>query len=153
MWGALSDERTGLWFTAVIVCTTCHLLVYLRCYMTPFYMVSPERANLLDSWWDFLDWRINPWQSFYLRRRTRYRKPYLNASHRVWTRERRSRTSEDRSSLTSRAALVMSALAAYNLDKEIGPGREADYSPPSSAEVKKGGAILPLPHTSSWHSA
>jgi hypothetical protein len=28
--------------------------------------------------------------------------------------------------------------------------READHSPPSSAEVKNGGAITPLPHTSSW---
>jgi hypothetical protein len=26
------------------------------------------------------------------------------------------------------------------------PGREADHSPPSSAEVKNGGAIPPLPH-------
>jgi hypothetical protein len=26
------------------------------------------------------------------------------------------------------------------------PGREADHSPPSSAEVKSGGAIPPLPH-------
>jgi hypothetical protein len=25
------------------------------------------------------------------------------------------------------------------------PGRDADHSPPSSAEVKKGGALLPLP--------
>jgi hypothetical protein len=32
-------------------------------------------------------------------------------------------------------------------------GREADHSPPSSAEVKNGGAIPPLPHTSSWHGA
>jgi hypothetical protein len=32
-------------------------------------------------------------------------------------------------------------------------GREADCSLLSSAEVKKGGAILPLPHLSSWHSA
>jgi hypothetical protein len=32
-------------------------------------------------------------------------------------------------------------------------GRESDHSPPSSAEVKKGGAIPPLPHMSSWHSA
>jgi hypothetical protein len=30
-------------------------------------------------------------------------------------------------------------------------GLEADHSPPSSAEVKKGGAIPPLPHMSSWH--
>jgi hypothetical protein len=29
------------------------------------------------------------------------------------------------------------------------PGREADNSLPSSAEVKNGGAIPPLPHTSS----
>jgi hypothetical protein len=33
------------------------------------------------------------------------------------------------------------------------PGREGDQSPPSSAEVKKGGAISPLPHMSSWHGA
>jgi hypothetical protein len=33
------------------------------------------------------------------------------------------------------------------------PGREADHSSPSSAEVKNGGAIPPLPHMSSWHSA
>jgi hypothetical protein len=31
-------------------------------------------------------------------------------------------------------------------------GRGADYSPPSSAEVKNGGALPPLPHMSSWHS-
>jgi hypothetical protein len=29
----------------------------------------------------------------------------------------------------------------------------ADHSPPTSAEVKKGGAIPPLPHMSSWDSA
>jgi hypothetical protein len=33
------------------------------------------------------------------------------------------------------------------------PGREADHPPPSSAEVKNGGAIPPVPHMSSWHSA
>jgi hypothetical protein len=33
------------------------------------------------------------------------------------------------------------------------PGHEADYSPPSSAVVKNGGAISPLPHMSSCHSA
>jgi hypothetical protein len=32
-------------------------------------------------------------------------------------------------------------------------GREADHSPPSSAEVRYGGAIPPLSHTSSWRSA
>jgi hypothetical protein len=29
---------------------------------------------------------------------------------------------------------------------EKGQGHEADHSPPSSAEVKKGGATPPLPH-------
>jgi hypothetical protein len=33
------------------------------------------------------------------------------------------------------------------------PGREADHSLPSIAEVKNDGAIPPLPHMSSWHSA
>jgi hypothetical protein len=33
------------------------------------------------------------------------------------------------------------------------PGCEADHSPPSSAKVKNGGAIPPLPHKSSHHSA
>lgn len=32
-------------------------------------------------------------------------------------------------------------------------GCQADHSPPPSAEAKKGGAIPPLPHVSSWHSA
>jgi hypothetical protein len=30
------------------------------------------------------------------------------------------------------------------------PELEADYSHPSSAEVNNGGAIPPVPHTSSW---
>jgi hypothetical protein len=34
-----------------------------------------------------------------------------------------------------------------------GQGREADHSPPSSAEVKIGGAIPPLPQIYSWHNA
>jgi hypothetical protein len=33
------------------------------------------------------------------------------------------------------------------------PGHETDHLPPSNAEVKNGGAIPPLPHMSSWHSA
>jgi hypothetical protein len=33
------------------------------------------------------------------------------------------------------------------------PGREADHPPLSSAEVKNGGAIPPLPHTYSWLGA
>jgi hypothetical protein len=31
-------------------------------------------------------------------------------------------------------------------------GHNADHSDPSSAEVKNGGTIPPLPHTSSWHN-
>jgi hypothetical protein len=31
-------------------------------------------------------------------------------------------------------------------------GREADHSPPNSAEVKKCGSIHPLPHTPSWRN-
>jgi hypothetical protein len=30
------------------------------------------------------------------------------------------------------------------------PLHEVDHSSPSNAEVKNGGAISPLPHTSSW---
>jgi hypothetical protein len=33
------------------------------------------------------------------------------------------------------------------------PGREADHSPPTSAEVKKRGSIHQLPHMSSWRGA
>jgi hypothetical protein len=33
------------------------------------------------------------------------------------------------------------------------PGREADHSPPSSADAKNDGSIPPLHHMSSWHSA
>jgi hypothetical protein len=33
------------------------------------------------------------------------------------------------------------------------PGREADHSPPTSAEVKQRASIHPLSHTSSWRSA
>jgi hypothetical protein len=33
------------------------------------------------------------------------------------------------------------------------PGHEADYSSPSSAEVKNGGPIPPVPYASSWSGA
>jgi hypothetical protein len=33
------------------------------------------------------------------------------------------------------------------------PGRETEHSPPTSAEVKNGGAIPPVPHTSSWRAS
>jgi hypothetical protein len=32
-------------------------------------------------------------------------------------------------------------------------GHEADHSPPSSAEIRNGRTIPPVPHVSSWHSA
>jgi hypothetical protein len=32
------------------------------------------------------------------------------------------------------------------------PGLEDDHTPPFSSEVKNGGAIPPVPHTSSWRS-
>jgi hypothetical protein len=33
------------------------------------------------------------------------------------------------------------------------PGCEADHPPQSIVEVKNGGALLRLPHTSSWHGS
>jgi hypothetical protein len=33
------------------------------------------------------------------------------------------------------------------------PGRETNHSPPSSGEVKNGGAVPPLRHMSSWRGA
>jgi hypothetical protein len=46
--------------------------------------------------------------------------------------------------------LVQWVLGAFSLWVKR-PGSEADHSPPSSAEVKNGGVIPPLPHISSWH--
>jgi hypothetical protein len=42
--------------------------------------------------------------------------------------------------------------------RELSPGvkrtgREADHSPPTSAKVKNGGAIPPLPHAFLWRGA
>jgi hypothetical protein len=36
---------------------------------------------------------------------------------------------------------------------DFSQGCEADHLPPSSAEVKEGGTVHPLPYMSSWHSA
>jgi hypothetical protein len=33
------------------------------------------------------------------------------------------------------------------------PGHEIDHSSPSSVEIKKDGALHPLPHTSSWRGS
>jgi hypothetical protein len=49
------------------------------------------------------------------------------------------------------AAYSMSTGRTFPGDKA--QGREADHSPPSSVEVKNGGAIPPFPHMSLWHSA
>jgi CHASE2 domain-containing sensor protein len=47
MWGVLSDERTGLSFTAVVVTSTCRL--YLQSYLLAFYSVvrSPVPSGLI----------------------------------------------------------------------------------------------------------
>jgi hypothetical protein len=61
-------------------------------------------------------------------------------------------------STTSRAALgpiqppIQWVLGAISPGVKWSEGK-ADHSPPSSAEVKNGGAIPSLPHMSSWHSA
>jgi hypothetical protein len=48
---------------------------------------------------------------------------------------------------------TMSRLALGTLSPGVKrPGREADHSP-SSAEVKNGGAVPPLPYMSSWYNA
>jgi hypothetical protein len=50
-------------------------------------------------------------------------------------------------------------LVSYSMDRGAlstgvkRPGREADHSSPSTAEVKKDEAIPQFPHMSSWHSA
>jgi hypothetical protein len=58
----------------------------------------------------------------------------------------------------SRAALepiqhpIEWVLAGYTPGVKV-PGSEADHSPPYIAEVKNGGAVLPLLHSSSWRDA
>jgi hypothetical protein len=62
-------------------------------------------------------------------------------------------------SITSRPALGLTQPPIQWVPGALSPWsklleREADHhSPPSSAEVKNGGAIRPLPHASSWRSA
>jgi hypothetical protein len=61
-------------------------------------------------------------------------------------------------STTSRPAMGPSQPSIQWLPGALSPrvkrqGCEADHSPHSSAEVKKGGSIQPLPHTPSWLSA
>jgi hypothetical protein len=46
---------------------------------------------------------------------------------------------------------IMSIFASTTVNR--GEGMKLTTRPPSSAEVKNGGAIPPLPHMSSWHSA
>jgi hypothetical protein len=62
------------------------------------------------------------------------------------------------STITARSALGPTQSSIQWLPGVVFPGlkrqrRESDHSPPSSAEVKNGGAIPPLPHTSSWRGA
>jgi hypothetical protein len=61
-------------------------------------------------------------------------------------------------STASKSALGLKISPSQWVSGSFSPGvkqplREADHSPPSSAQLKNGGAILLLPHTSSWHSA
>jgi hypothetical protein len=55
---------------------------------------------------------------------------------------------DDRGSISGRVKIFL-----FPTESRLAAGRVADHSPPSSAEVKNGGAIPPLPHMSSWHSA
>jgi hypothetical protein len=61
-------------------------------------------------------------------------------------------STSSRSALRPTQTPVQSVSGALSLGAK-GQVREADHSPPSSAEIKKGGAILPLLRISSWHSA
>jgi hypothetical protein len=45
MWGVLSDERAGPYFTAVKISSTCHL--YLQFYMSALYTLICERSRFL----------------------------------------------------------------------------------------------------------
>jgi hypothetical protein len=56
-------------------------------------------------------------------------------------------------SLTSRPALGLIQPPIQVIPGAMWPRREADHSPPSSAEVKNGGAIPPLSHPPSGLSA
>jgi hypothetical protein len=61
-------------------------------------------------------------------------------------------------STSSRPALGPTQLPIQWIPGALSPGiqrqgREAGYSPPSSAEVKNVGDTPPLPHTPSWRSA
>jgi hypothetical protein len=56
-------------------------------------------------------------------------------------------------SIASRPALGHTQPAIQLVPAVKQPGYEADHSSPSSADVKNSGAISPLPHMSSWHSA
>jgi hypothetical protein len=57
-------------------------------------------------------------------------------------------------SVMSRPALVPIQWAQELLFRGLKrQGRVVDHPPPSSAEVKNAGAVLLLPHTSSWRGA
>jgi hypothetical protein len=56
-------------------------------------------------------------------------------------------------SIPSRASILSSGYRRALSLRVKQPGQKADHSPPSGAKLKDGGAIPPLPHMSSWHSA
>jgi hypothetical protein len=72
-----------------------------------------------------------------------------------WTTERSSpgRVKNFHFSMSSRPALGSTQPPVQWVPGVKRPGREADHSPPTSAEVKKIGSIHPFPHTPSWRSA
>jgi hypothetical protein len=51
----------------------------------------------------------------------------------------------------SRSAVGPTQLPILWVSRAISPERETDHSPPSSAEVKNGGAISLPSHVSPWH--
>jgi hypothetical protein len=56
-------------------------------------------------------------------------------------------------STASRPAPGPTERSVQRVPRALSPGREANHSPPSRAEVKNGGTIPSLSHMSSWHSA
>jgi hypothetical protein len=58
---------------------------------------------------------------------------------------------DGRGSITGRGKVFPFSAASW--PTQWVPGREADQSPPPSAEVNNGGAIPPLTTLSSWYSA
>jgi hypothetical protein len=61
-------------------------------------------------------------------------------------------TIEEEAEWAPESVWLLSRIEKFSTSRDRG-GREADRSPPSTAEVNIGGAIFPLPHASSWRDA